>query len=196
MAKMRIHELAKELGAQSKDIIAVLTSLGVEGKTASSSIEEEQADRVRAKLSGEAPAKKSTKKAAEAPEEAPAKKSTAKAAKEEAPAKKSAKEAPEKEAASRPAPAKEGEKSPAAPVKKKRPNIILVSNPHNSQDRRGGYGGPRPTQSAPARPAGPARPQGRIVPNVKPLAPGESRLLQERAQEAANRQRAAENTHA
>ena len=38
MAKMRIHELAKELGAQSKDIIAVLTSLGVEGKTASSSI--------------------------------------------------------------------------------------------------------------------------------------------------------------
>ncbi len=216
MAKMRIHELAKELGAQSKDIVALLASLGVEGKTASSSIEEDQAEQVRAKLSGagetKAPAKKSAKKAEEKPagesaEDKPVKKSAAKAKEEapaeakKAPAKAAPAEAPAKEAAPAKAPAKAapseaGAAAPKPPVKKKRPNIILVSNPHNSQDRRGGYGGPRPAQSAPARPAGPARPQGRIVPNVKPMAPGESRLLQERAQEAASRQRAAENSHA
>ena len=38
MAKIRIHELAKELEKQSKDILSFLQEKGVEAKSASSSI--------------------------------------------------------------------------------------------------------------------------------------------------------------
>ncbi len=45
---MRIHELAKELGVQSKDIIASLAEMGFEGRTASSTVPEEAVPRIRA----------------------------------------------------------------------------------------------------------------------------------------------------
>ena len=41
MAKMKVHELAKELGIQSKDVIAFLQEKGVEVKAAASNVEEE-----------------------------------------------------------------------------------------------------------------------------------------------------------
>ncbi len=41
MAKVRIHALAKELGVQSKDVIAFLTEKNIEVKTAQSSVEED-----------------------------------------------------------------------------------------------------------------------------------------------------------
>ena len=47
MAKIRIHELAKELDKQSKDIQTFLQQKGIEVKSASSSVEEEIADTVR-----------------------------------------------------------------------------------------------------------------------------------------------------
>ena len=47
MAKIRIHELAKELEKQSKDILSFLQEKGVEAKSASSSIEDDMADTVR-----------------------------------------------------------------------------------------------------------------------------------------------------
>ena len=47
MAKIRIHELAKELEKQSKDILSFLQEKGVEAKSASSSIEEDMAETVR-----------------------------------------------------------------------------------------------------------------------------------------------------
>ncbi|HXF57890.1 MAG TPA: translation initiation factor IF-2 [Actinomycetota bacterium] len=45
---MRIHELAKELGVTSKDILASLQVMGYEGKTASSTVPEEALPRLRA----------------------------------------------------------------------------------------------------------------------------------------------------
>ena len=69
MAKMKVHELAKELGIQSKEIIGLLQDKGYEIKAAASGLEEEHINIVKgafAKAGGEA-------KATEAPktEEAP-----------------------------------------------------------------------------------------------------------------------------
>lgn len=47
MAKIRIHELAKELDKQSKEIQSFLQGQGIEAKSASSSVEEDVAESVR-----------------------------------------------------------------------------------------------------------------------------------------------------
>ena len=54
MAKIRIHELAKELDKQSKDILSYLQEKGVEVKSASSSVEEDIAENVRNAFGGKA----------------------------------------------------------------------------------------------------------------------------------------------
>src|SRR5881396_3581624 len=67
MSKVRINDLARELEVKSKAILDVLTEVGVtEKKTHSSSLEDHEADRVRAKLraSGES---QTTSKAAPRP---------------------------------------------------------------------------------------------------------------------------------
>ncbi|WP_081657042.1 translation initiation factor IF-2 [Pseudobutyrivibrio ruminis] len=46
MAKIKVHELAKELGKESKDVIAFLDSNGIEAK-AQSGVEDDMADRIR-----------------------------------------------------------------------------------------------------------------------------------------------------
>ena len=49
MSKVRINDLAREMEVKSRQILDVLGELGLgEGKTHSSSIEEHEADRVRA----------------------------------------------------------------------------------------------------------------------------------------------------
>ncbi len=53
MAKLRVYELAKELGIPSKRIIELLARLGVEVKNHMSTIEEESALRIKAHLRGE-----------------------------------------------------------------------------------------------------------------------------------------------
>jgi translation initiation factor IF-2 len=45
---LRIHELAKELGVESKDILSSLQEMGYEGRTASSTVPEEAVPRLRA----------------------------------------------------------------------------------------------------------------------------------------------------
>src|SRR2546421_7986288 len=45
---MRVHELAKELGVASKDILAALEEMGLGGRTASSAVPEEAIPRLRA----------------------------------------------------------------------------------------------------------------------------------------------------
>ncbi len=45
---MRVHELAKELGVTSKELLAALEEMGVEGRTASSSVPDEAVPRLRA----------------------------------------------------------------------------------------------------------------------------------------------------
>jgi len=143
---MRVHELAKQLGKESKDVISWMKDNGIEGKTAASSIDDETAARVSAALGGSGAseeAKPAPKKKKEEPAtEAPAKE----AAKPAAPAKKPAEG--ETAPAKKPAPA-DGE----AP-KKKKSKIIIVSNANNS--RMGG--GPANRGNGP-RPGG--RPAGR-----------------------------------
>lgn len=44
--KMRVHELAKQLGKSSKDVLEALESMGIEGKKAVSSLSEEEVERI------------------------------------------------------------------------------------------------------------------------------------------------------
>ncbi len=52
MAKIRVHELAKELAKDNKDVITALQKLGVEVKSHMSNVEEADAGKVRALLTG------------------------------------------------------------------------------------------------------------------------------------------------
>ena len=54
MAKMRIHEFAKELGVASKDIIVCLEEFGETAKSAQSSIEDDLQLKVKNRLQGTA----------------------------------------------------------------------------------------------------------------------------------------------
>ena len=45
---MRVHELAKELGVTSKELLETLEQMGVSGKSASSSVPEDIVPRLRA----------------------------------------------------------------------------------------------------------------------------------------------------
>ncbi|MCR4567029.1 MAG: translation initiation factor IF-2 [Pseudobutyrivibrio sp.] len=122
MAKIKVHELAKELGKESKEIIAFLSSNGIEAK-AQSGVEEEMAAKIRANFSGKAKAAKSADKPAKSAEklaEKPAAKKEAPAAKKEASADK------------KPRPVdKDGN-----PVKKKK-NVFVVTRDRDDRRRRG-----------------------------------------------------------
>jgi len=50
MGKTRVHLLAKELGIETKDLIAQLDKLGIRGRKAQSSLEDDEVTRVRAAL--------------------------------------------------------------------------------------------------------------------------------------------------
>jgi translation initiation factor IF-2 len=103
MAKVRVHEVAKQLGLSSKEVLAHLEEIGNPVKSHSSTIDDELADRVRSDLgNGAAPT--------EAPAPAPAKKKKA------APAKKArgSAEAPPAPAETR-APAETPPTEPAEP---------------------------------------------------------------------------------
>ena len=126
---MKVHELAKELDVQSKDIIAFLHEKGIEVKAAQSTIDDDAVASVRNKFS-----KKAAQKA-ELAKEAPAKAEPAKTA-------------PAAEAKPAAAPAGDAQ----APVKKKK--IIFVNNPHNSKMPGQSQGGNRPQQGNGQRPQG------------------------------------------
>src|SRR5436853_4067469 len=70
---MRVHELAKELGVSSKEILSSLEELGVGGRTASSSVPEEALPRLRA-TGGKAKPGVKVKRAAVEPAPKPRKK--------------------------------------------------------------------------------------------------------------------------
>jgi translation initiation factor IF-2 len=73
---MRVHELAKELGVSSKEILSSLEELGVGGRTASSSVPEEALPRLRA-TGGKAKPGVKVKRAAVEPAPKPRKKEAA-----------------------------------------------------------------------------------------------------------------------
>lgn len=129
MAKMKVHEIAKELEKQSKDIIAFLQDKGIEVKAAQSSIEDDAVDMVRKAFGGadrkEAPINVSEAKTGEKSVQ------TEKTGKEE----KTMQEAKKEEtggsgATAKPQGAPKQGNGGEPPKKKKK--IIFVSNPHNS----------------------------------------------------------------
>ncbi|MFG6340355.1 MAG: translation initiation factor IF-2 [Lachnospiraceae bacterium] len=179
MAKMKVHELAKELDRKSKELIDFLQAKGYEVKVAQSSIEDEAIALVRKEFASSkektAPAAKEEKpqKTEEKQQkvEPSTKQSSASAAGGEKPV--AAKAAPEK-------PAAEGEKREGKGEAPKKKRIIFVSNPHNSkmggrqsqgggngQNRGGGNGRP---MSNGARPVQPQNVPHKIIrPTQKPI---------------------------
>src|SRR4026209_1793627 len=53
MGKTRVHLLAKELGIETKDLIAQLDKLGLRGRKAQSALEDDEVARVRAALAAQ-----------------------------------------------------------------------------------------------------------------------------------------------
>lgn len=111
MAKMKVHELAKELEVQSKEIVAFLQEKGYEVKAAQSSIEDELIALAKGHFKKEAVKTEETKteETATASTAVPEVKPAASSEKQDAPQKQES----------------------AVPKKKK--TIIFVSNPHNSK---------------------------------------------------------------
>ena len=52
LGKMKIHELAKQVGKTSKEIIAIAQELGIQVKSHLSSIEEDDAKKIEDKIGG------------------------------------------------------------------------------------------------------------------------------------------------
>ncbi len=131
MAKMKVHELAKELDVQSKDVLSLLQEKGYDVKTASSGVDEDAIEAAKKAFGKKnAPAAKP----AEAVKEAPAK---------SAEATKPASEAPKT------APAEAPKAAPAEAPKKKKSIIIInnASGPKNNGGNGNRPGGNRPQQN-------------------------------------------------
>ena len=67
MAKTRVHELAKELGYNSKDLLDKIIAMGIDAKSHMAALEDEDVETIRKKLGGatKASAKKETKEVKE-----------------------------------------------------------------------------------------------------------------------------------
>ena len=160
MAKMKVHELAKEVDRKSKELIDFLQAKGYEVKAAQSSVEDEAIALVRKEF-GSSGQEKAPEKESKAAEEKPEKAEPA-AKKTEAPAAENARK----------------EEKAEAPKKKR---IIFVSNPHNSkmagrpsQGQSGGGSQPNRgnnrSMSNGARPVQPQNTPHKIVrPTQKPI---------------------------
>ncbi len=117
-AKIRVHELAKELGLTNKECVDLCMSMGFPVKSHSSGLEEAYADQVRRKADREGLRREQQPEEPKPVRKAPAKKAAAK----KAPAKKAAatstsKAAAAKKAAPAPSPSDEAaEPAPSAPV--------------------------------------------------------------------------------
>ena len=196
MAKIKIHELAKEFGVQSKEVIAFLQSKGIEAKAAQSAVEDDAAGLVRRHFGSGAPKPAAEEKESKA---APKAKESTKTAEMKEVVKTDTKEAGKpvenKETVKAAENKEAGKENAEAPKKKK--TIIFVSNPQNSrvpgqpsgrnnqgQGNRGGMNGNqgqnqrnnqnvRSGQPAPVRPIKPLTPPSptpsvQMVPSRQP----------------------------
>ncbi len=182
MAKMKVHELAKELDRQSKELIAFLQDKGYEVKVAQSSIEDEAIELVRRHFGGTARAEsKPTAKPAAKPESQKEPKAVKPEPQEEpkTPPKAADKEAPKaavRENGAKPKTAPDAAKAAPKAEQPKKKKIIFVSNPHNSkmqgQGARPQQGG-RGTDRRPVGGGRPVQPQNSphqiIRPTQKPI---------------------------
>ena len=190
--KARVHELAKELGVTSKEVLARLSEQGEFVKSASSTVEAPVARRLRESLGGAkpaadkakadgngAPAKKAAAAKAPAPEKATAPKPAAPVEPAPAPAQPEAPAAAEVAAPvaeSAPAPARPGPTpgpKPAAPGPKPAPRTPRVGNNPFSSAQPVERAIPRPQAPRPGapRPGGGPRP-GASPGNMPPRPPG------------------------
>ncbi len=128
MAKIKVHEIAKEMEKQSKEIIAFLQDKGIEVKAAQSSLEEEAAEMVRKAFGKAKTVEREAEKPAAKPEPA------VKAAAPEGAKQEAASEKPAERPAAKPEQGAGGRERPAGAAEqpKKKKKIIVVSNPRNS----------------------------------------------------------------
>lgn len=179
MAKMKVHELAKEVDRKSKELIDFLQAKGYDVKVAQSSIEDEEIALVRKEFapSGEKAAPAAEEEKPQKLEEKPRSEEPAVKEKAVQPAG-GAKAAPAKPAPEKPA--AEGEKKEGKGEAPKKKRIIFVSNPHNSkmggrqsqgggsgQNRGGGNGRPMSNGARPVQPQN--APHKIIRPTQKPI---------------------------
>jgi translation initiation factor IF-2 len=163
VAKVRVHELAKEFGVESKVVLAKLGEMGEFVKSASSTVEPPVVKRFTDKFGDELKAA-SEKKAAK---KAPAKKAAAKPAEPAAPAAKAPTEAPAPAAevpaeAPAPAPVETPTVEPAAPTEEPAaPAATPTPRP-----------GPKPGPRKPAEPAAPPAPAKPEAPAARAESPG------------------------
>ena len=135
MSKKRVHEIAKEAGVTSKELLAALKSAGIEAKAAASNVDEAEAKKVLAGLGGKAEPKKAAPAKPAAKPKAAAKQPSAPAAE--------AKAAPKAEAK----PAAKSEAKPAAKAKPAAAKSAPASNKPVRTDS-------KPAASGAAAPAG------------------------------------------
>lgn len=138
MAKIKVHELAKELDIKSKDIISFLQEKGLDVKAAQSSIEDEAVAWVKNKF---VPGKAAKEAAPAAKAEAvPAKAAETAPKTAEAPAAKTA-EQPADKAANAPKAERPADRADqAGKSHKKARTIIVLNNPQNSRMKGNGQG--------------------------------------------------------
>ena len=138
MAKIKVHEIAKEFDIKSSDVITLLTQMGIEGKTASSGLEEDQAEAVRKKLSGGSKAAPAPEKSKEAGGEKKAAPPPAKSPAEDGakPMPRPAGDKPLVKAVQKTGPATAPGGGPAV-IKKKKPIIVVSSARNNAGGQRG-----------------------------------------------------------
>ncbi len=168
MAKLRVHELAKELGITSKELMGHLKEAGEFVKSSSSSLEPPVVRQMREKFASAPKAKKAdAKPAPKAPKAAPAKpaakKSAPKAAAPKAPASgRGTTEAPTPKARAPKADApKPGAPKPGAPKPRgKKPEAAPKPAPRSARPGGPRPGGPRPGNNPYASSQGMPRPGG------------------------------------
>src|SRR5580698_3777424 len=136
VAKVRVYELAKEFGVESKAVMAKLQEMGEFVRSASSTIEAPVVRRLKEAFAGQAGKANGNGSAPKAP--APARRPAEKA------------EAPAEPAAETPAAAIEQAPAPAAPVAERPAAAVTVPFP---ADRSKGPQVP-PAETMPVRPAG------------------------------------------
>ena len=158
--KVRIFELAKELGMTSKELIALFGRLGLEAKNQLSVVDDKIADLLRAQLKA---------KTAAAAKSAPAAAPPAKAPKPEAPA---------AQAPPPPAPAPNVVEEPVPtlkPVPARRPAAAAAAAPPPAAEP--APPAPRaPAKPAAPRPAAPAAASAAPIPQLRPVPPGQSSI--------------------
>jgi translation initiation factor IF-2 len=116
VSKRRVHEIAKEAGVASKDLLAALQAAGIEVKAAASNVEEADAKKVLASLGGKSGEKKPAAKS-----KAPAKPKAEAKPKEAAKPKAEAKPAAASKAEAKPAAEKPAAKAGSTPKAEAKP---------------------------------------------------------------------------